>query len=1426
MDLAGLGNLVSKRPVAVLILIILISSVFGVYTTQMQMSADLKSFLPNDDIAKAQEKVSNEFGDTDVMEIILISNNTLSKQSMLDMLTIEKHLVDNKTVRNNLRYPDNPSESIMSPADVVVMGNISLGFEKEMISTLQNLSYNLNGTNYSAIIAPLKIMNGVMSNYRDIYYNATEIRRDGEIVVLLLFQPHNGNAPAESLAPMMQNISMVLINGENFSVKSKVLTILTPPMSAGGNGSMSNPLINMFVEDMNSSTPLNEKIVSVRYFMKANDFSANSLNYSNSSLGIGIASNKGLMQSLNYVNYSLMNGDNASALNTLNQTILQMSYKLKMMKMAEPTYYNYNNSLTVFMSHLAIGRVTLEDIRSVKENTTIMMHFASGDFLNMLRIFNDTLTEWTAHHQIYYDVAFEANATQQICQGFLSNYQGTERMNYTLTTLKSMILNNASLEQTIGMISMLNNNLNKSTENMIQQQAMIQENMAMLHSPFYLWFENMLNDLEFVMQHSRTGPYAVNIFNSAMQMMNSHVSASSKSESNAMQVFYALKHGFDSHVSVNYKYKLQNMFLGEMALMSMASQHAPEPSNPGMKPINPPNLNPTPEEKKQILENMTQSDIVSTLHDIENYNPEPLQNTINYSMPVIENASMNMSNVDTTLGTTLQNMEFVYQTTGDENVKNTSVMYEKMQGTMANASAGLNKLVNYLPSFSGFSYMMYKLSGQIKNMLSKDYNGQSAKSSLMLVMLNSTYLPGETDNEHSDRMAHLEELVGTVASGTGVSTHLEFMGTYLISKATEKTANETMSVLMPVAMILVVIILLITFRSIGDTLLGLAGLGMAILWAYGFGVMMNYDFNQISTTVAVLLVGLGIDYAIHTILRYREELRNGYGVRDAMRIMITNLGMGLILATVTTIVAFLSNLSSPIPPIQQFGIMNAVGIFGAFIIFSTAIPAAKILIDSRREEKITEKMRKQKDREGSGLVFLNKFMALSAIAAERHRYAVIIVVLLISGASAYVGMNVNTTFDLKDFLPNNLSITDTINYMMDNFNTSGMNTNYVLVEGNISSPSSLIAIQNTMTNLKDDNYVDYSQCKSITTMIEEWSERNSTFARMVQDNDTNGDGLPDQNLTAIYNWLYTNADGESVLHKENGTYDSTLIIISSSASNDVQNKELTQEVNEDIKPLRSANLKATLTGTNILTFHILDMLEGSQWNSLMITIIASLIVLTAVFYYEARSYVLGLITSLPVIIALLWLLGSMYFLGVGFNVVTVTVTSLTIGLGITYAIHITHRFLEDLKKEETIEMAVRKTVSNTGSSIFGAAATTMAGFGTLILSTMPPISQFGLISALSILYSFILSVFILPSMLYTWAEMKEKRMINLKNAGKYRNIGASTVIVGIVIYGLAYYLRWNGWSIVAFPPSMAVALVGALIIIIGGELYYRAGGKI
>jgi hydrophobe/amphiphile efflux-3 (HAE3) family protein len=651
------------------------------------------------------------------------------------------------------------------------------------------------------------------------------------------------------------------------------------------------------------------------------------------------------------------------------------------------------------------------------------------------------------------------------------------------------------------------------------------------------------------------------------------------------------------------------------------------------------------------------------------------------------------------------------------------------------------------------------LYGRLKVMLSKDFDPDvpRAEASMMIINLNGTQGENESDAEFSDRMEKVHDEIKDKVEGFEGKEEYIVMSMRLMNEDLKGRMNETSTKLLPAAFLLVIIILLIIFRNIVDTVLGLLGLFMAIIWTYGFGVMAGMTFNQISTTVAVLIVGLGIDYAIHTIMRYREEIRAGNDVKKAVIRMETHLGMALILATLTTIVSFLSNLSSPIPPLRDFGIMNAFGIFSAFIINLTFVPAVKVLIDERKERKGRAIVKEHGKTTESGVVILNRILALGAIGAERHPYKVLVVVVILSLAGIYGAMNVGTEFSETDFLPQDSASYQTLTYIMDHFNSSGTEDSFVLIKGNLTSPELLRAMEKTRAAMEDDSYISLSESQDLVSIIKEDSSKYPAFSALISGLDKDGDGLPDSNLTQVYDWLYQHDERTKyILYRDNGEYISTIMRVRGTSTKDSEHAVLYSELNEDIKPLESSGYSAVVTGGSLIVYHINGSLENSQWNSLIVTLIISLIILSIVFYYLRKSLILGTITTLPVLIALIWSLGTMYVVGLKFNMMTVTITSLTIGIGITYSIHLTHRFLEELDKMSP-EEAAKISVRHTGSAIFGAAATTMGGFGVLMLSSMPPMRQFGEISTMSILFSFLLSVFILPTFLVLWARHKKDK---------------------------------------------------------------------
>jgi len=637
--------------------------------------------------------------------------------------------------------------------------------------------------------------------------------------------------------------------------------------------------------------------------------------------------------------------------------------------------------------------------------------------------------------------------------------------------------------------------------------------------------------------------------------------------------------------------------------------------------------------------------------------------------------------------------------------------------------------------------------------LSKDFNSTTMTAAASIININ---LNGELGRNESEALAVEKELSDVVTGGKSIYAYV--MGQQIISDEIMKANNESMKILLPLAFALVIVVLAIVYRDVIDVLISLLALAFAIIWMYGFGALMHYSFNPVTTAIPVLLVGLGIDYGIHLTMRYREERKRNDGWHSVVN-TIMHVGMALLLATITTVVAFLSNLISPITLLGEFGILSSVGITASFITMILFVPACRMLRDRKGERK-----EKEKERKGDGI--LGRAMAGIAVYLHRHAAVVIVVTIVFSIFMGYQASHLSTTFDIKDFLPEKLEITKNVRYMMNEFAGGGTAHHvYVLVKGDMTSPDLLRVMEKAIDNINDDENVikvdGRAKVDSILSLMQDYAtfdgftdtKYNESFSSLY--NVYFERGVPKENTTAenissLYEWLYLHAplDVKMLLHKGNG-YDEGIIRIE--VSGDVDASSLYNELREDMKPLHG--YYAEITGGVILTDTIMNILQESQIRSLLITLIASLIILVIIFYIKDKSAVLGSLTIIPVALCVIWILGSMYIFGIPLNVMTITIASLTIGLGVTYGIHITHRFAEEIEKND-VEMATRNTVANTGSALFGAAATTIAGFGLLVFALMPPLQQFGGITALTIFYSFIASAFILPSILAIWARKR------------------------------------------------------------------------
>jgi len=151
-----------------------------------------------------------------------------------------------------------------------------------------------------------------------------------------------------------------------------------------------------------------------------------------------------------------------------------------------------------------------------------------------------------------------------------------------------------------------------------------------------------------------------------------------------------------------------------------------------------------------------------------------------------------------------------------------------------------------------------------------------------------------------------------------------------------------------------------------------------------------------------------------------------------------------------------------------------------------------------------------------------------------------------------------------------------------------------------------------------------------------------------------------------------------------------------------------------------------------------------------VALVAVFAMLVIVYRLAEGSASLGAVTVLPIALVTAFLIGSMYVLGIPLTVVTALLMSLVVGLGIDYSIHVSDRFARELDRGAGPYGALERAVTGTGGALLGSTLTSAGAFTAILLHPNPQIRSFGTLVVLALTLSFVVCIYVLPSVLVLW----------------------------------------------------------------------------
>ncbi|WP_435066545.1 efflux RND transporter permease subunit [Haloplanus sp. C73] len=583
-----------------------------------------------------------------------------------------------------------------------------------------------------------------------------------------------------------------------------------------------------------------------------------------------------------------------------------------------------------------------------------------------------------------------------------------------------------------------------------------------------------------------------------------------------------------------------------------------------------------------------------------------------------------------------------------------------------------------------------------------------------------------------------------------------------------QSMSDSLLIVMPLVVLLLLFFLVVAYRDPIDVALGLVALVMTILWTFGFLGYAGIPFSQQMISVPVLLLAVGVDFGIHIINRYREETERGFAAVEAMREATSQLTVAFIIVTVTAVFGFGANVISDLTPIRNLGIAAAIGIIFTYLIFGLFLPAAKLVSDDVRTRLGVPEFNSSPIASEDSV--LGRVLSFPAQVSQHAPVVLVLVLLLSGGIMGAYGSGVGTSFENEDFLPpeelpayisglpepfspGEYTITETINLLDDKFGGGQGNSVKIYAEGNFEEDHALEALVAPNDNPPESLAVGpggQAEAQSIVTVIKSHADENEEFAALVNRNDLDDDGVPERNLDHIYDELFASSASERA--EQYLTEDRRTAQLEYTVDSDASQSVAATDAAEFAETFR---VESTATGDGIVRAAVMDRIFQSALQGLVVAIVLTAVFLVAVYGVLERKPLLGVVNIFPILIAIAFLLGTMRYMDITLNALTATILSISVGVGIAYSVHTTHRFIDEYDATTGAHEAMMVTLTGTGGALFGSMLTTALGTGALALAITPILGNFGVLIGLSVTYSFLAAVIALPPAVLLWERIRQ-----------------------------------------------------------------------
>lgn len=686
-----------------------------------------------------------------------------------------------------------------------------------------------------------------------------------------------------------------------------------------------------------------------------------------------------------------------------------------------------------------------------------------------------------------------------------------------------------------------------------------------------------------------------------------------------------------------------------------------------------------------------------------------------------------------TIGIIIFNSENLYSAKSIEDIARITETVNKVEGVESVTS--ITNIINIKSDSLGMEvgqlvdeYNLPKSASELKalkeeidqnEMYKGDIVSTDGKSTIIMFTLSPHVTQEKVAKEVKEKVEKLK-----------ITEKLYFGGLPMMMEELSDVIYTDMMWLIPIVMIVLLVILYLSFKTIRGAIIPLITVGIAVIWTLGLMALLGYEITMIGGIIPVVLFAVGSAYAIHVVNHISENVVSGNidGIIDSILYLL----LPVFLSSLTTVFGFISFIfGSYLSMIKDFGMFCAIGTFFSFLLAIIFIPA--VLSYLPQSKKLKEKKEP----------FLSQYILkpISKLIVKHPKYIfsfwLIIILLGIIGTT-----KIDRSTNLASFFKSKSQTKISEMTLQEKF--GGSAPIYIVFKGDIQDPKVL----NEMMKMSD--FLKTSRFISSTTSVADL---------VAQMNDAMGEGKKIPSDRAKVEQLWFLLEGQEIMGKlVSENLDEAIIQTRFASTSTKDTKLFLDSVNRYIKQHQHKGTQMEVCGMPNVYQQMDKSLLNSQLSSLAIAIILVLLLVS----FSLKSIKLGIYGIIPILATVLAVFGFMGFTGIALDVATVSVASVALGIGVDYSIHTITAFNYYIKKTNDINSALESTILTTGKSILINAISVALGFSVLLVSQLVPMQYFGLLIALAMLFSSTGALTLLPVLLIIRNRISPKMISTLK----------------------------------------------------------------